>query len=557
MMDSQKVRFFLLVGVALLGSVLFNTWQSEKAPVVNPAVTQSSTANQNQILNADVPSIEAVKTTPSAPAILPAKISNEQLIEVKTDVYHLWIDPKGGNIVKAQLVKYPQTMETPKEGFRLLDYTNDRYYVAQSGLINAKGPDNQAGQAVYTSAQPVYNLGPDQKELTVDLNWKNEDGILVTKSFIFHPNSYVIGLKYTVANPTDIPFQAKLYGQLKREYKGKSSSKMIGVQMYQGSAVYTPDKPYKKISFEKMSEETFSQNIKGGWAAFLEHYFLSAWVPDKTKNNQYYTKSYANNQYAIGSLTDLVVPAHQTGSIGGEFFVGPELTDVLKTVSPGLELTVDYGILWPISQVIFSVLKTIHQFVGNWGVAIILVTLLIKILFYKLSASSYRSMGNMRRVQPQIEAIKARYGDDKQKMSQAVMELYRKEKINPLGGCLPILIQIPVFIALYYVLLASVELRQAPFIFWIQDLASKDPYYILPILMGLTMVLQQKLNPAPADPVQAKVMMVMPIVFTALFLSFPAGLVLYWVVNSILSMAQQALIMHRAQTQTSSIVKKN
>lgn len=553
MIDSQKVRFFLMVGVVLLGFILFNTWQTEQAALAPIPSTNTSVSNTSNI---DVPFEQVAPPSPASTASLAALLSipADRLIQVNTDVYQLWIDKKGGNIVKAQLKQYPQKMDTPLEGYRLLDYTKERYYVAQSGLINPKGPDNQVDQAIYNSVQAVYNLGSNQKELTVDLTWKNEDGIDITKSFIFHPDSYLINVAYKINNPTDVAWKAKLYGQLKREYAGKTSSGMIGVQMYQGGAVYTPEKSFKKISFEKMSEETFSQNIKGGWAAFLEHYFLSAWVPDQTKNNQYYTKTYPNNQYAIGTLTDIVVPAKQQGSVGGQFFIGPEITDVLKTVHSGLDLTVDYGILWPISQVIFLVLKYIHKFVGNWGLAIILVTLFIKILFYKLSASSYRSMGNIRRVQPQLDLIKERCGDDKQKMSQEVMALYRKEKINPLGGCLPILVQIPVFIALYYVLLESVELRQAPFIFWIQDLSSKDPYYILPLLMGATMFLQQKLNPTPPDPVQAKVMMFMPVVFTGLFLSFPAGLVLYWVVNNILSMAQQSLIMHQAQK--AGIVKK-
>jgi YidC/Oxa1 family membrane protein insertase len=535
-----------------LGAILFNMWQTSHVPSSAAPTALSSNLNTDipSVESSSVPSPSSVSSASTAPASIDLAIPANRLVEVNTDVYHLWIDLKGGNIVKAQLRKYPQTKNTPHEGYRLLDHSPERFYVAQSGLINIKGPDNQNQQAIYTTQQPVYNLDPNQKQLAVDLKWTNEDGVQITKTFVFNQDSYVVDVKYHVVNPTDAPFQAKLFGQLKRTYKGKTSSGMIGVQMYQGGAVYTPDKPFTKISFEKMNEEAFSQNIKGGWAAYLEHYFLSAWLPDQHKNNQYYTKAYPNNQFAMGTLTDFVVPAKQDGTIGGRFFIGPEKTDVLKQLHSGLDLTVDYGILWPISQVIFKVLQYINAFVGNWGVAIILVTLLIKLLFFKLSASSYRSMGKIREAQPQIEAIKARCGDDKQKMSQAVMELYRKEKINPLGGCLPILIQIPVFIALYYVLLESVELRQAPFMLWIQDLSSKDPYYILPIIMGITMLVQQKMNPTPPDPVQAKMMMLMPIIFTALFLSFPAGLVLYWVVNNVLSMAQQALIMHNAKKVT-------
>jgi len=549
MFDSQKTRLFLAIVLGVLSGYLFNAWFIE-----HPSGESLPSSSATAIRLSDVPKTNAPIAERIENSTQHLLIPSERLIEVNTDVYHLWIDKKGGNIVKAQLKKYPQTMQTPLEGYRLLDYTKERYYVAQSGLIHPKGPDNAHQQAIYNSTQSVYNLESNQKILTVDLSWKNEDGVDIVKSFVFHPNSYLIDVRYTVKNPSAQAWQAKLYGQLKREYKGASSSRILGIQMYQGGAVFTPEKPFKKISFEKMNESVFSQNIKGGWTAFLEHYFLSSWLPDQNTNNQYYTKAYANNQYAIGTLTDFNVAPGQTGSIKGQFFIGPELTDVLKSIHSGLNLTVDYGILWPISQVLFVVLKQIYQWVGNWGAAIILLTVLIKILFYKLSATSYRSMANMRSVQPQLEAIKARCGDDKQKMSQEVMALYRKEKINPLGGCLPILIQIPVFIAFYYVLLESVELRQAPFIGWIHDLSSKDPYYILPLLMGFTMFLQQKLNPTPTDPVQAKVMLFMPVMLTALFLSFPAGLVLYWVVNNILSMLQQSWMMH--QTQKSAMINK-
>jgi YidC/Oxa1 family membrane protein insertase len=320
------------------------------------------------------------------------------------------------------------------------------------------------------------------------------------------------------------------------------------MQTYQGGALYTPDKKFKKIKYKEMDEGPFAQTITGGWAAMVEHYFISAWIPSEDAQNEYFTYAIDGPKtYNIGAKTGVAVPAGSQGVVKGQLYIGPETTDVLKEISPGLELTVDYGILWPVSQLIFYLLKKIHGVVGNWGWSIILVTIFIKALFYKLSAASYRSMGHLRRVQPKIEQLKERCGEDKQKFSQSMMELYRKEKINPLGGCLPILVQIPVFIALYYVLLESVELRQAPFMLWLQDLSSKDPYYVLPLLMGGSMLLQQRLSPSPPDPMQAKMLMLMPIVFTFLFLSFPSGLVLYWVANNVLSITQQYFIMRNLE----------
>jgi YidC/Oxa1 family membrane protein insertase len=332
-----------------------------------------------------------------------------------------------------------------------------------------------------------------------------------------------------------------MYGRIKRTPETETSSGFMGsMKTYTGAAVTTPSSKYKKISFDDMKKASFKESILGGWAAMVEHYFTVAWIPPAAASNFYQSEVISDNLFSISYVGEpITVEPGESKELSSTFYAGPEITEMLKQVSPGLELTVDYGFFWVISYPLFIALKYIYGIVGNWGLAIICITFGIKLLFYPLSSASYRSMGNMRKLQPKIEALKQQYGEDKQQFGQAVMQLYKREKVNPLGGCLPILVQIPVFISLYYVLLESVELRLAPFIFWIHDLSAKDPYYVLPLIMGASMVLQQRMNPAPPDPMQAKVMMFMPVFFTFLFLQFPSGLVLYWVVNNVLSIIQQ------------------
>lgn len=546
-MELQRTRIFLLISLLVVGLALFSTWQHEH-PVATPT-TSETVGGEGKTTSSDIPSVptanpQAVTVSPqnSSDTLPTAKTS--ELIDIKTDVFNIKIDAVGGDIVKTELIKYPETL-TSEKGVVLLDKAPGRDYIAQSGLIGKDelGPDSHsAGRAHYKSAQTQYELG-NQDTLKVDMHWHGPQGVKVVKTFTFNKGSYLVAVDYTITNPTNTPWSASFYGQLQREHvKEKKGGMLLGVQMYQGGALYTPSKPFKKISFQDMQKAPFRDQIEGGWAAQVEHYFLSAWVPDAKSTNTYYTRVDNDNIYNIGAVTPVEVAPMTTQTVKGEFYIGPEIAHDLEQISPGLNLTVDYGILWPISQVIFWLLKAINNFIGNWGWSIIFVTLIIKILFYKLSASSYRSMGKMRLLQPRIELLKERHKDDKQQFSMALMELYKKEKLNPLGGCLPILIQIPVFIALYYVLLESVELRHAPFMLWIKDLSSRDPYFVLPLIMGATMFLQQKMNPTPPDPIQAKVMMFMPVIFTVLFVSFPAGLVLYWTVNNILSMAQQWMI---------------
>ncbi len=556
-MELQRTRIFLLVSLFAVGFALFTFWQQEhKALPEQETSAVNAASSQSDIPSVTTASVQHSSAATPATNELPLTKAGE-LIEIKTDTLSLKVDLNGGDIVRAELLKYPQTLNSEK-GVVLLDRAKGKDYIAQSGLIGKDelGPDSHAhGRAQYTASAHQFQLEDNQDELKVNLHWQNQEGVKVVKTLSLKRGTYLVDVNYNIHNPKSTVWQGSFYGQLQREHVKEKSNGMFGVQMYQGGALYTPSKPFKKISFQDMQKSPFREEIQGGWAAQVEHYFLSAWVPDAQSTNTYYTRVDNDNVYNIGAVTPVEVQPNTSQSWEGRFYIGPEIADVLEKVSPGLNLTIDYGILWPISQLIFWLLKSIYGFVGNWGWSIILVTLVIKVLFYKLSAASYRSMGRMRLLQPRIELLKERHKDDKQQFSMALMDLYKKEKLNPLGGCLPILIQIPVFIALYYVLLESVELRHAPFMFWIKDLSSSDPYFVLPLIMGATMFLQQRLNPAPPDPVQAKVMMFMPVIFTALFITFPSGLVLYWTVNNILSIAQQWIITKQIEREGTALKK--
>lgn len=540
-MELQRIRLFLLLAMFAVGVVLYGEWQKEHPPVNMMVSTPAES----------IPDVPALSTGGELPTTAPVSTPvSSELIRVSTDVLNIEIDPIGGDIIYAELPDYPETLAVSSQGERLVDRRVLDRFVPQSGLIGKEdqGPDSKKqGRAHYQTVKTNYSMG-EEDVLTVDLLWKQSDEIAVTKRYVFKKGSYAIDVAYEIKNLSAHIWQGSAYGLLKQTRPEKSSSGIFGIQTYQGGAIQTKEKPYKKLSFSDMLKKPFRQQLEGGWAALVEHYFLCAYIPEKNKQNDYYTRVDHGDIYNIVVTTPVEIAPYTTQTVSGKFFIGPEKADLLKAVAPGLELTIDYGILWPISLALLALLKWIHTFVGNWGWSIIGVTILIKILFYKLSAASYRSMGKMRNLQPRLEALKQRFGDDRQGFSVAMMDLYRKEKINPLGGCLPILIQIPVFIALYYVLLESIELRQSPFIFWIHDLSAKDPYYVLPLIMGATMLWQQKINPAPPDPMQAKIMMLMPLIFTVLFLSFPSGLVLYWTVNNILSILQQWLVMRSLAT---------
>ena len=540
-MENQRLLLFVALSVVIL--LLWQAWQKDFGTPPRSVVPPTAAVNEAPTPT-EVP--KATSTTPTLTATaVPAGLAAEQgeRIRVVTDVLDAEIDTRGGDLRQVDLPRYPVSIDQPDQPFRLLNDSSASLFVAQSGLLAASiAPDHHA---LYQAAQKQYRLADGADELKVPLTWVGAQGITVTKTYSFHRGSYVMEVSYEVTNAGGQEWKGRQYRQFERTRPGRESR---FINTYAGGAVSSPENKYQKLSFDNMDKQAFSSDIKGGWAAMIQHYFVTAWVPGQEEINHYYSKALGDGLYVLGlSSAEQTVPAGGKGEFSSRLYIGPKLQDHLAAVAPHLELTVDYGLLTFIAQPIFWLLKHIHGLVHNWGWAIILLTMLIKLAFYKLSETSYRSMANMRRMQPKMTQIRERYGDDRQRMSQAMMELYKKEKINPLGGCLPILIQIPVFISLYWVLLGSVELRQAGFIFWIHDLSTKDPYYVLPLIMGVSMFVQQRLSPAPPDPMQAKLMMALPVVFTLFFAFFPSGLVLYWVVNNVLSIAQQWYITHRLE----------
>lgn len=566
-MDIQ--RSILIVALAIVSYLMVLQWNQDygqaalptaSAPAANTATLPDSATPTQQAANDDVPTAD--NTEHSAPAAAQVAPSNE-LIRVETDVLNLAIDPNGGDIVQLTLPKYPRRQDRPDVPFQLFDNGNERLYQAQSGLIGTNGPDARpTGRPLYSATQRQYKLEDGQDQLVVELTF-SENGVNYIKRFTLTRGKYDLQVAYRIDNQSAQAWNGSMYAQLKRDGSADpSSSTATGVSTYLGAAVWTPSEPYKKIStkdIDKQDEKRregnpdawFKESVSGGWVAWLQHYFVTAWVADKGQTNVIQTRKDPKGNYIVGFVgSSLAVPAGAKAETSATLYAGPKVQDHLKELSPGLELTVDYGFLWFIAQPIFWLLQHIHSILGNWGWSIIALTVLIKLAFFPLSAASYKSMARMRAVSPKLQALKEQFGDDRQKMSQAMMELYKKEKINPLGGCLPILVQMPVFLALYWVLLESVEMRQAPWMFWITDLSIKDPFFILPIIMGATMFIQQQLNPTPPDPMQAKVLKLMPIIFTFFFLWFPAGLVVYWVVNNCLSIAQQWYITRKIEAAT-------
>ncbi len=535
-MIDRKMILYVLIGV--LAFSLWNAWQKDYGQVEQ----QNTVATTTSINPAVAPEANAtVATTPTAQA---TQAPEARLIKVHTDVLDVAIDTFGGDIIHANLLKYPEIIYK-EHATKLLTDDSARYYTAQSGLISNIGPDFVDRQGQYTSASKEYTLSPGKNNLEVKLLWTNPSGLVVTKTFVFTKEKYDFAVNYEIDNRSKQPWTGQFYAQIKRK-NFDSKGGMFSFNTYTGAAISSAETPYEKITFSEMEDiakekQGFIRNSQGGWAAMQQRYFLSVWIPQQNKTYRYFS-NVNNGLYTIGLSDDVVnVPAGQKATIATTLYTGPGVTENLAPLAIGLDHTVDYGWLWLIASAFFWILKKIYLVVGNWGWAIILMTLLIKLAFYKLSESSCRSMARMRDLMPKMQALKERYADDKQKLQQATMDLYKQEKINPLnlGGCLPMLIQIPFFIALYYVLMGAVELRHAPFIFWIHDLSAQDPYYVLPILMGLSMVLQQRLSPTSADPMQAKMMMLMPVIFTAFFLTFPSGLVLYWLLSNILSILQQ------------------
>lgn len=545
-MENQRIILFMALVIVVL--FMWESWKDKNAPPPMQTVQMQSefVTPSSQITNAqpleisklDTPVIQSQTAAPIAGLI--SEVNDSKRLRVVTDVLDMDINTIGGDLRRAFLLKYPISLNKPEESFPFMDDNLPQLFIAQTGLLsNTSAPDHHAS---YSAEKQEYTLVEGQKELRVPLVWKSEDGkITVTKTYVFRPDNYLIDVIHEVRNDADEDWRGRYYQQLQRtEYDEPGKSRLL--YTFTGAAISTPTEKYEKIDFSDMDEwKTAQSYTKGGWVGMLQHYFVAAWIPGVEELNHIYTRVVNGTRYIVGmSGEEKVIPAHSVMTFHSKLYVGPKDQDRLEEVAENLNLTVDYGILTFIAQPLFWLLKYIHEYIGNWGFAIILVTVLIKLVFYRLSAASYRSMANMRKLAPKFQMIRERFGEDRQKMSKAMMDLYKKEKVNPMSGCWPMLVQIPVFIALYWMLLESVELRQAPFILWIDDLSTKDPYFILPIIMGASMYVQQKLSHNPGmDPMQQKIMQFLPLIFMFFFMLFPAGLVLYWVVNSLLSILQQ------------------
>ncbi|MDH5178259.1 MAG: membrane protein insertase YidC [Gammaproteobacteria bacterium] len=551
-MENRTLLFLALVFVTFL---MWQEWQKDYGPKpVTPTVTGEQGKTTGAADSGDVPTANEStgrQTSASSTSDVPGEkstLQKQQRISVKTDLFGIEIDTLGGDLRTVDLLKYPVEVDKPEQPFRLMSEDHNNLFIAQSGFANKKSSTDYLVKApnhntIYSAAQTSYAMKDGEDRLDVSMSWTSPEGVVFTKHFIFERGSYVVQVKHAVANKSGKEWRGNSYFQLQRNKDAKDGTSQF-VYSYLGGVVYSPEEKYKKISFDDMKDENLKRDIKGGWAAMIQHYFLAAIIPDASQAQSYYSYSINNDtRFALGYQSQqLSVTPGGTGEISSRLFVGPKLQNTLEKVAPGLELTVDYGWLTILSKPLFWLLDWLHRMLGNWGWAIIVLTIMVKGAFYKLSEKGYKSSANMKRIAPRMQALKERCGDDKQKYAMAMQEMFRKEKVNPMGGCLPILVQIPVFIALYWVLLESVELRQAPWALWIIDMSRADPYFVLPVLYGITMFIQNKLNPAPPDPMMAKMMMMMPIGLTVLFAFFPAGLVLYWVVSNILSIAQQAYI---------------
>ena len=564
-MDFQ--RLFLVGALVLVLTLLYQKWLMFEAETADPqrsaqiettrggeAVTLEATAKAT-----DVPSAPPAVTEPanvSAPTPTLANrapaANTRQRVEVITDLLRAELDTYGGDLRVLDLITYPEKLGAPDVPFRLLTDSGPDLYWVQNGLLGSQS-DLPNHHSEYTATNKRYVLAEGKDHIEVPLHLER-DGVHYRKVYTFYRDSYYVDVRYEVQNNTNQEWRGYLYAQfVSTETSDDENTSFLGLgrlPSYTGGAIYTPEEKYKKIGFDDMRDQPLVQDTTSGWVAMLQHYFVGALLAEKESQYEFYSLvngSGATTRYSMGykHLAPLSVAAGRRGEINARMFVGPKENKRLVEADRQLELAVDFGWLTPVSAPLFWLLTQIQQVVVNWGLSIVLLTALVKLVFFPLSAASYKSMAKMKKLGPRMKTLKERYGDDKQKFQQAMMEMYKKDKINPLGGCLPIVVQIPVFIALYWVLLESVELRQAPLALWIHDLSAPDPYYVLPILMGASMFVQQLLNPAPVDPMQANIMRILPIVFTLFFLWFPAGLVLYWLVNNLLSIAQQWFVMRK------------
>ncbi|MDM1772252.1 membrane protein insertase YidC [Acinetobacter indicus] len=569
----QWARIAILGAMFVVAYLLILAWQKDygnaetqpqqQAAVVSHEVSADLPNGQTATAASDVPQANiSAQQTQTTDATAPV---SQQLISVQTDLYHLWINPKGGDIVRVELLNHDKNKDSDAP-FVMLESDDKRTYVAQSGLIGLNGPDSSRnGRPNYEVEKLSYSLedaeavqnqdGEAVKVLNVPMVYKTADGVEIIKTFSFKQGEYPIVVNHKVVNRSGQNWQGQMFGQIKRDNSddpGKSDQGIFTLGTFLGGAWGTPDEHYNKLKFDNFTEEKLNVEATGGWVAVVQHYFVSAWVPGNLKLTQADGQPYSaklesrksgDNMNIIGFTSPTInVPAGTVAEVDATFYSGPKIQSELKDLATGLNQTVDYGWLWPIAKLLFVGLEFFHGLVGNWGWAIILLTILVKLILWPLSSKSYRSMAKMRVIAPEMQRMKEEFGEDRMRFSQEMMALYKREQVNPLAGCLPLLLQMPIFLALYWVLMESVELRHAPWLLWIQDLSAMDPWFILPLIMGATMYIQQMLNPQPTDPMQAKVFRIMPVIFTVFLLFFPAGLVLYWIVNNLITILQQGLI---------------
>jgi YidC/Oxa1 family membrane protein insertase len=547
----DNTRTVLVIALFLVLTLLWQAWEHDygrlrpPAPV-NTDTSSSSAAAANTATETQPPAQTPLPPTPTAAASHTASTAEAASVVVETDRLLVDISLRGGELSQVKLKDFPVAVDRPTEPMILLDHSEELDFVIQGGVLSDNGAPTH--EDLYTASNSKFRMEDGNDELAVPLTWRGENGVEVTKTYVFKRGTHSIETRYAIHNSGSSRWTGRVYAQLLRH---ADKPKRNVMPTYTGAAISSPDKRYEKLPFKKLAETPLDRDITGGWTAILQHYFVAAIIPPPQTVFHYYSKALPEDRYILGIYgPEIALEPGASADLTLTNYAGPKDQQVLAKLAPGLDLTVDYGALWFIAKPLFWLLQKLHAWTGNWGWSIILLTLTVKAALFRLAAASYRSMAHMKRVQPRIQALRDRFGNDKQRLNQAMMELYKEEKINPLGGCLPVVLQIPVFLSLYWVLLESVELRQASFIGWIKDLSTYDPYFVLPLLMGASMLIQQQLNPTPPDPVQAKVMQIMPIIFTVFFLFFPSGLVLYWLVNNVLSIAQQWVITRKLEPGT-------
>ena len=541
-MESQ--RNLLVIGLLFVSFLLFTEWQNKDNPVAVPTTTQAIINS----LTGDVPAGSDSSTD------APTSTQSNNLITISSDVLELTIDTLGGDIVRADLLEHATELDA-EERFTLLQNDATNIYVAQSGLIGANGPDaNENGRPQYSTTATSFTISGDT--LSIPLSYTDANGVEFTKIFTLTRGDYDVDVSYKINNQSANAISVQMYGQLKQniDLATDESSGMM-MKAYRGAALGTTDKRYEKYNFDDISDANLSRTTAAGWVGMLQHYFVTAWIPGDSQN-QFYSLNigrtdFTQGQAIIGFKQPVeAIAANSEATISAKLWIGPKLQDEMGELVEGLDLTVDYSWLWFIAQPLFKLLQFFHGLVGNWGIAVIMITFTVRGAMYPLTKAQYTSMAKMRLLQPKLTALREKCGDDKQKMSQSMMALYKEEKVNPLGGCFPMIIQMPIFISLYWALMESVELRHAPFALWINDLSAQDPYYVLPLLMGVTMFMIQKMSPTQVqDPMQQKVMQFMPVMFTFFFLWFPAGLVLYWLMSNVVTIIQQTIIFRSLEKQ--------